>query len=122
MMCDRNTPTKFRLSLDLHENRSHDSLQTAPTSCPELNEVQHDLSLYGCGKIIVLNDFCVLFAVPSPLMLLSAIPPTVRTLLPYWRATGDTDFLRNGGQSADNPDFTVYIIRCVYRAELILGR
>ena len=77
MMCDRNTPTKFRLYLDLHENRSHDSLQTAPTSCPELDEVQHDLSLYGCGKIIVLNDFCVLFAVPSPLMLLSAIPPTV---------------------------------------------
>ena len=66
MMCDRNTPTKFRLSLDLHENRSHDSLQTAPTSCPELDEVQHDLSLYGCGKIIVLNDFCVLFAVPPP--------------------------------------------------------
>ena len=26
-----------------------------------------------------------------------------------------------GGQSADNPDFTVCIIRCVYRAELILG-
>ena len=29
------------------------------------------------------------------------------------------DFLRNGGQSADNRDFTVCIIRCVYRAELI---
>ena len=29
---------------------------------------------------------------------------------------------RNGGQSADNPDFTVCIIRCVYRAELILVR
>ena len=27
-----------------------------------------------------------------------------------------------GGQSADNRDFTVCIIRCVYRAELILGR
>ena len=33
-----------------------------------------------------------------------------------------TDFLRNGGQSADNPDFTVCIIRCVYRAELILAQ
>ena len=30
---------------------------------------------------------------------------------------GDT-----GGQSADNSDFTVCIIRCGYRAELILGR
>ena len=27
-----------------------------------------------------------------------------------------------GGQSAVNRDFTVCIIRCVYRAELILGR
>ena len=26
-----------------------------------------------------------------------------------------------GGQSADNRDFTVCIIRCVYRAELMLG-
>ena len=26
------------------------------------------------------------------------------------------DFLRNGGQSVDNRDFTVCIIRCVYRA------
>ena len=35
-----------------------------------------------------------------------------RTLLP-----GDT-----GGQSADNPDFTVCIIRCVYHGKLIIGR
>ena len=27
--------------------------------------MQYDLSLYGCGQIIDLNDFCVLFAVPS---------------------------------------------------------
>ena len=35
------------------------------------------------------------------------------------------DFFRNDGhrgQSAVNRDFTVCIIRCVYRAELILGR
>ena len=44
---------------------------------PEPDDVQYDLSLYGCGKIIELNEFCVLFAVPSPLMLLSAIPSTV---------------------------------------------
>ena len=36
--------------------------------------MQHDLSVYGCGKIIELNDFCVLFAVPSPLMLLPVAP------------------------------------------------
>ena len=30
------------------------------------------------------------------------------------------DFLRNGGQSVDNADFTVCYIRCVYRAELIV--
>ena len=30
------------------------------------------------------------------------------------------DFPRNGGQSADTRDFTVCIISCVYRAELIL--
>ena len=35
------------------------------------------MSLYGCGNIIELNDGCVLFAVSSPLMLLSAIPTTV---------------------------------------------
>ena len=73
--------------------------------CPEPDDVQYDLSLYGWGKInIELNDFCVLFAVPSPL--LSAIPPTVAhsiTLL-----AGDTgrsyttDVLRNGEQTADN--------------------
>ena len=64
-------------SVDLHENRSNDSLQTRPMCCPEPDDVQYDLSLYGCGKIIELNDLCVLFAVPSPLTLLSAIPPTV---------------------------------------------
>ena len=32
--------------------------------CPEPDDVQYDLSLYGCGQIIELNDFCVLFAVP----------------------------------------------------------
>ena len=90
--------------------------------------MQYDLSLYGCGKIIELNDFCVLFAVPSPLMLLSAsaIPPTVvHSIALLAGDTGrsyTTDFLRNGEQTADNPDFTVCIIRWVYRAELILGR
>ena len=29
--------------------------------------MQYDLSLYGCGQIIELNDFCVVFAVPSSL-------------------------------------------------------
>ena len=59
-------------------------------------------------------------------MLLSAIPPTVAHSIAL--LAGDTgrsyttDFLRNGEQSADNPDFTVCIIRCVYRAELILRR
>ena len=33
--------------------------------CPEPDDVQYDLSLYGYGKIIELNDFCMLFAVPS---------------------------------------------------------
>ena len=32
------------------------------------------------------------------------------------------DFLRNGGQSGPTRDFTVCNIRCMYRAELILGR
>ena len=69
----------------------------------------------------------VVFAMPAPPpMLLSAIPPTVAH--PIALLAGDTGrsymthFLRNGEQSADNPDFTVCIIRCVYRAELILGR
>ena len=92
---------------------------------PKPDDVQYDLSLYGCGNITELNDFCVLFAVPSPLMLLSTILPTVAHSIAL--LAGDTgrsytiDFLRNGEQSADNPDFTVCIIRCVYRAELILG-
>ena len=114
----------FCLSLDLHENRSHDSLQTRPMWCPEPVDVQYDFSLYGRGKIIELNDFCVLFAVPSPLMLLSVIPPTVADSIAI--LAGDTgrsytaDFPSE--QSADNPDFTVCIIRCVYRAKLIRGR
>ena len=68
---------------------------------PEPDEVQYDLSLYGCGKIIELNDFCVLFAV-----LLSAIPPTVAHSIAL--LAGDTgrsyatDFIRNGEQTADN--------------------
>ena len=68
----------------------------------------------------------VVFAMPSPPMVLSAIPPTVAHSIAL--LAGDTglaertDFLRNGGQSADNPDFTASIIRCVYRPELILGR
>ena len=62
---------------------------------------------------------------PSPPpMLLSAILPMVAHSVAL--LAGDTgrsytmDFL--GEQSADNPDFTVCIIRCVYRAELIIGR
>ena len=69
----------------------------------------------------------VVFAMPSPLpMLLSAILPMVAHSIAL--LAGDTgrsyttDFLRNGEQSADNSDFTVCIIHCVYRAELILGR
>ena len=71
--------------------------------CPEPDDVQYDLSLYGCGKIIELKDVCVLFAVPSPLMLLSAIPPTVAHSIAL--LAGDTgrsyttDFRRNGEQS-----------------------
>ena len=59
------------------------------------------------------------FDMPSPPpMLLSAIPPTVAHSVAL--LAGDagrsytTDFL--GEQSADNPDFAVCIIRCVYRA------
>ena len=70
------------------------------------------------------------FAMPTPpmLLLLSAIPPTVaHSVASLAGDTGRsymTDIL--GEQSADNrrhnPDFTVCIISCVYRAELILGR
>ena len=58
-----------RLSFDLHENRSHGELQTRPMCCPEPDDVQYDLSLYGRGQIIELNDFSVVFAVPSTPML-----------------------------------------------------
>ena len=58
-----------RLSFDLHENRVHGELQTRPMCCSEPDDVQYDLSLYGCGQIIELNDFCVVFAVPSTPML-----------------------------------------------------
>ena len=37
--------------------------------CPEPDDVQYDLSLYGCGEIIEFNDFCELFAMPSTPML-----------------------------------------------------
>ena len=58
-----------RLSFDLHENRLHGELQTRSMCCPKPDDVQHDLSLYGCGQIIELNYFCVVFAVPSTPML-----------------------------------------------------
>ena len=35
----------FRLSFDLHENRSHGELQTRPMCCLEPDDVQYDLSL-----------------------------------------------------------------------------
>ena len=86
--------------------------------------MQYDLSLYGCGKIIELNDFCALFAVPSPLMLLSVIPPTVAHSIALLAGDKGRSYTADfpSEQSADNPDFTVCIIRCVYRIELILGR
>ena len=40
--------------------------------CPEPDNVQYDLSLYGCGQLIELNDFWVVFATT---MLLTANPP-----------------------------------------------
>ena len=52
----------FRLSFDFHENRSHGELHAWPMCCSEPNDVQYDLSLYGYGQIIQLNDFCVVFA------------------------------------------------------------
>ena len=68
--------------------------------CPEPDDVHYDMSLYGCGNIIEFNDCCVLFAVSSPLMLLSAIPPTVAYSIALLASdTGrsyTTDFLRNG--------------------------
>ena len=37
--------------------------------CSERDDVQYDLSLYGCGQIIELNDFSVVFPMPSTPML-----------------------------------------------------
>ena len=37
--------------------------------CSEPDDVQYDLSLYGCGQIIEVKYFCMLFAVPSTPML-----------------------------------------------------
>ena len=59
----------LRLSFDLHENRSHGEHQTRPMCCLEPDDVQNDLSLYGYGQIIELNDFYVVYAVPSAPML-----------------------------------------------------
>ena len=40
--------------------------------------MQYDLSLYGCGQIIELNDFCVVFAVRSmPMYMLRLWRPCV---------------------------------------------
>ena len=122
----------FCLSLDVHENRLHGSLQTRPMCCSEPDDVKHDFSLYGCGQIIKLNDL-VWYSVLCLHRRQCCCRPfrrRWRTLLPYWRETqGRRTFSETvdnrrtiGGQSADNPDFTVCITRCVYRAEMILGR
>ena len=42
---------------DFQENPSHDSLQTRSMCCPEPDDVQCDLSLYGCGQLIEVNYF-----------------------------------------------------------------
>ena len=54
-----------RLSFDLHENLSQGELQTRPMYCSEPDDVQYDLSLYGCGQILELNYLCVVFAMHS---------------------------------------------------------
>ena len=51
-----------RLYFDFHENRSHGELHARPMCCSELDDGQYDLNFYGCGQIIQLNDFCVVFA------------------------------------------------------------
>ena len=38
--------------------------------------MQYDLSLYGCGQIIELNDFYVVFAVPSTPVATVPVRPT----------------------------------------------
>ena len=50
------------LKFDFQENSSHDSLQSRPMCCTERVDVQYDLSLYGCIKLLELNDFSVVFA------------------------------------------------------------
>ena len=42
----------FCLKFDFQENPSHGELQTRPLCCPEPEDVQYDLSFYGCGQII----------------------------------------------------------------------
>ena len=56
------------------------NFQTRPMCCPEPDDVQYDLSLYGCGQLIELNDFWVVFATT---MLLMANPPFRRRWRPH---------------------------------------
>ena len=43
--------------------------------------MQYDLSLYGCGQILQLNDFCVVFTMPSSPTLCCDCGVPVRLLL-----------------------------------------
>ena len=93
----------FCLSLDLHENRLHGSLQTRPMYCSQPDDVHHDLSLYGCGQIIKINDF-VWYSVWLHRRQCCCRPfrRRWRTLLPYWRASQGGSKRRTFSETVDN--------------------
>ena len=91
------------------------------------------LSVYGCCQLTELNDFLVVFSTlcyyrPSASAIGNSADGGALCCLIGGRHKAVLTEGRNREQSAENradhPDFTVCnnIIRCVYRAELILGR
>ena len=100
------------LILDFQDNPSHGELQTRPMCCPEPDDVPF---IFECVRMLSTYRIKLLFS-------------GMLCYLIGARRRADLTDRRNGEQLADNradhPDFTVCnnIIRCVYRAELILGR
>ena len=88
--------------------------------------MQYPLSLYGRIQLLQLNDFWVVLVLPLIIGYSPMVAPSVALSADH---TGAPNVEKHGEELADSvavdhPNFTVCnnIIRCVYRAELILGR
>ena len=90
--------------------------------CPEPDDVQYDLSLYGCGQIIKLNDV-VWYSLCLHRRQCCCQPfrRRGRTLLPYCRATQGWPKRRTFSEMVDNRR-TILLYRLYYPLSVCVSR